>query len=137
MARGEMERMEAAEVAEVLRYLVRRELRQGATIATVARDIGVPRSTLSGFLQGRGMRFRLFDALRELWRDRAPAVPHRGMIALGILADALPSAIRQNARAAVALELTQLLEAHDVPVPHWLMEERAPLDVWTTDDGGS
>jgi transcriptional regulator with XRE-family HTH domain len=109
---------------ENLRQIVRRELRTHGGQRTLAREIGVHRTTLRKFAEGQSRPEEPNLAqIREWASDRPQIEIPAALVALALLMDDLPPASRPGARQRFAALLYELYSETGEGVPTWVTDE--------------
>jgi transcriptional regulator with XRE-family HTH domain len=110
--------------AETLRQVVRRELWTSAGQRTLAREIGVHRSTLRKFASGQSQPEALhFGAIREWAADRRELHIPLPLVGFAILAEDLPPRWRPESRRRLAELLSDLYIECGEGIPTWVSDE--------------
>jgi hypothetical protein len=113
---------------EVLRQVVRRELRTHGGQRTLAREIGIHRSSLRKFAVGQSEPTPLnLDAIREWAADRPQIEIPAAVVALAVLSEDLPPASRPAARQRFATLMYDLYVETGEGVPTWVTDELRDL----------
>ncbi|MBB4635642.1 helix-turn-helix domain-containing protein [Longimicrobium terrae] len=114
---------------EMLRQVVRRELRTHAGQRTLAREIGVHRTTIRKFAEGQSTpEISNLAEIREWASDRPRIEMPMALVALAVLMDDLPPASRPAARQRFASLLMDLYEETGEGIPTWVTDELRGLD---------
>jgi DNA-binding XRE family transcriptional regulator len=114
---------------EMLRQVVRRELRTHAGQRTLAREIGVHRTTIRKFAEGQSTpETSNLAEIREWAADRPRVEMPMALVALAVLMDDLPPASRPAARQRFASLLMDLYAQTGEGIPTWVTDELRGLD---------
>ena len=109
---------------EMLRQIVRRELRTHGGQRTLAREIGIHRTSLRKFADGQSTPEPTNLAeIREWAADRPQVEMPMALVALAVLMDDLPPAARPGARHRFAKLLHDLYSETGEGVPTWVSNE--------------
>jgi hypothetical protein len=109
---------------EMLRQVLRRELRKQGGQRTLAREIGVHRETLRKFVEGQSTPMDVnLNQIREWAHDRPEIKIPLALVALAILVDDLPPPRRPEARRRFAAMLMELYQETGEGIPTWVSDE--------------
>lgn len=109
---------------EMLRQVIRRELRTHGGQRTLAREIGVHRECIRKFAEGQSTPTEPnLELIREWAADRPQAQLPLALVALGVLMDDLPPVRRPAARQRFARLLFDLYAETGEGVPTWIRDE--------------
>jgi hypothetical protein len=109
---------------EMLRQIVRGELRTHTGQRTLSREIGIDRGSLRKFADGRSApATSTLRRLREWAADRPEKRVPMPLVGLALLVEDLPSAVRATARRRVAACLETLYRDAGVGAPTWITDE--------------
>jgi hypothetical protein len=109
---------------EMLRQVVRRELRKQGGQRSIAREIGVHREVVRKFAQGQSTPTGpSLVAIREWAEDRREISVPLALVALAVLVDDLPPTQRPGARGRFAGLLAEIYQENGEGVPTWVSDE--------------
>lgn len=121
---SDSERLSELLEIEMLRQMVRRELRTHSGQRSLAREIGIHRTSLRKFAEGQSTPEPTNLAeIREWATDRPQIEMPLALLALAVLMDDLPPASRPAARQRFASLLFELYEQTGEGVPTWVTNE--------------
>jgi transcriptional regulator with XRE-family HTH domain len=126
---SDSERLSELLQIERLRQVVRRELLTHSGQRTLAREIGVHRTTLRKFAEGQSTpEAANLAEIREWAADRPQVEMPMALVALAVFVDDLPPASRPAARQRFASLLMDLYAETGEGVPTWVTDELRGLD---------